>query len=93
MAIVAVVTTGIPVGGGTVDEDVVEGRGTVDDGGAFNPQILPYEYWHLFHTWSDISSPELQKGMIVYLRSLTPVAEQGGLNFGNLEDAGIIGGE
>jgi hypothetical protein len=31
--------------------------------------------------------------MIVYLRSLTPVAEQGGLNFGDLEDAGIIGSE
>jgi hypothetical protein len=68
-------------------------NGTVDDGGAFNPSIVPYEYWHLFHTWSDISTPAEQKGMIVYLRSLTPVAEQGGLNFGDLEDAGIIGSE
>jgi hypothetical protein len=31
--------------------------------------------------------------MIVYLRSLTPVSEQGGLNFGELEDAGILGGD
>jgi hypothetical protein len=68
-------------------------NGTVEDGGAFNPQILPYEYWHLFHTWSDISTPEGQKGMVVYLRSLTPVSEQGGLNFGELEDAGILGGD
>ena len=64
-------------------------NGTVDDGGPFDPSILPYGYWHLFHTWSDISTPEQQKGMIVYLRSLTPVVEEGGLNFGGLQEAGV----
>jgi hypothetical protein len=67
-------------------------NGTVDDGGAFDPSILPYEYWHAFHLWSDISTPEEQKGMVVYLRSLTPATEKGGLNFGGILDAGISTG-
>jgi len=65
-------------------------NGTVDDGGPYDPNLLPYEYWHLFHTWSDISTTDEQKGMVVYLRSLTPISENGGLNFGGLQDAGII---
>ncbi len=64
-------------------------RGIVVDGGPFEDSLVPYEYWTLFHTWSDISTPEQQKGMVVYLRSLTPAVEQGGLNFGGLADAGI----
>jgi hypothetical protein len=66
-------------------------NGVVADGGPYDPNYLPYEYWHLFHTWSDIATPAEQKGMIVYLRSLTPVDEEGGLNFGELQDAGILG--
>jgi hypothetical protein len=66
-------------------------NGEVEDGGAFNPSILPYYYWNLFHTWSDISTPEEQKGMVVYLRSLTPAQEEGGLNFGGLAEAGVTG--
>ena len=31
--------------------------------------------------------------MVVYLRSLLPVAEQGGLNFGDIEDAGFLSGD
>ena len=63
----------------------------MDDGGPYDPSFLPYEYWHLFHTWSDIATPAEQKGMVVYLRSLTPAYEKGGLNFGGLADAGILG--
>jgi hypothetical protein len=77
---------------GFTDEQLVNifVNGIVDDGGPFNQDIVPYEYWTLFHTWSDINTPELQKGMVVYLRSLTPAVEQGGLNFGGLQDAGIL---
>jgi hypothetical protein len=65
-------------------------NGVVDDGGPYSESIVPYQYWTLFHTWSDIDTPEAQKGMVVYLRSLTPAVEQGGLNFGGLADAGIV---
>lgn len=78
---------------GFTDQQLVDifVNGVVDDGGPYDPSILPYEYWRLFHTWADISTPEAQKGMVVYLRSLTPAVEQGGLNFGGLQDAGILG--
>lgn len=57
----------------------------------YDTSYLPYEYWHAFHTWSDIATPEQQKGIIVYLRSLKPVNDMGGVNFGQLADAGITG--
>ena len=78
---------------GFSDQDLVSifTTGTVPDGGPFNPNIVPMNFWHAFHTWTDIATPEEQKGMIVYLRSLAPVVEEGGLNFGELEDAGILG--
>jgi len=66
-------------------------NGVVDDGGPYDQNYVPYDYWHLFHTWSDIATPEAQKGMVVYLRSLAPAEEEGGLNFGQIEDAGILG--
>lgn len=56
----------------------------------YDTTYLPYEYWHGFHTWTDISTPETQKAMIVYLRSLKPAPDQGGINFGVLQDAGIL---
>jgi hypothetical protein len=56
----------------------------------FDTSYLPYEYWHVFHTWTDIATPEQQKAMIVYLRSLAPAPEDGGINFGVLKDAGIL---
>jgi hypothetical protein len=78
---------------GFSDQDLINifTTGTVPDGGAFNPNIIPYNFWQAFHTWSDISTPEQQKGMVVYLRSLTPAEEEGGLNFGMVEEAGITG--
>ena len=57
----------------------------------YDTAFLPYEYWHAFHTWSDIATPEQQHAMVVYLRSLTPVDEEGGINFGQLTDSGILG--
>ena len=41
----------------------------------YDTSYLPYEYWHAFHTWSDIDTPQAQKAMVVYLRSLTPTGD------------------
>ena len=57
----------------------------------YDTSFLPYEYWHGFHTWTDIATPDQQRGMVVYLRSLKPVDEEGGVNFGQLTDSGILG--
>ncbi len=78
---------------GFSDQDLVGifANGTVPAGGAYNPNIIPYNFWQAFHTWSDIATPEQQKGMVVYLRSLAPAVEEGGLNFGMVEEAGITG--
>ena len=80
---------------GFSDQDLISifTTGTVPEGGPYDPNYLPYEYWHLFHTWSDIATPEQQKGMIVYLRSLAPIDEEGGINFGELQDSGILGSD
>jgi hypothetical protein len=55
----------------------------------YDTSYLPYEYWHAFHTWTDIATPEQQKGMRTYLRALKPVQDMGGVNFGQLQDSGI----
>ncbi len=56
----------------------------------YDTTYVPYEYWHVFHTWTDIDTPAKQKAMVVYLRSLKPMDEDGGVNFGVLHDAGIL---
>ncbi len=78
---------------GFSDQDLVTifTQGTVPDGGSYNPNILPYQFWQAFHTWTDIATPAQQKGMVVYLRSLAPADEEGGLNFGTIDEAGITG--
>jgi hypothetical protein len=52
-------------------------NGTVPPGGYFDNSIIDYCTWHSFHTWSDIDTPEKQKGMNAYLRSLTPMEQVG----------------
>jgi hypothetical protein len=51
--------------------------GTVPAGGYFDNSIIDYCAWHGFHTWSDIDTPDKQKGMNAYLRSLTPMEQVG----------------
>jgi hypothetical protein len=65
--------------GGFSDQDLtnVFAHGTVPPGGYFDPSIVPYANWHLFHTWSDINTAEEQAGMTAYLRSLTPKEQLG----------------
>jgi hypothetical protein len=67
--------------GGFSDDDLVNivVNGVVPDGGYFDMSILPMAMWHTFHRWSDIM-PDQYKGMVVYLRSLTPMAQMGSFN-------------
>jgi len=52
-------------------------NGMVPPGGYFDTGIIDYCTWHALHTWSDIDTPEKQKGMAAYLRSLTPMEQVG----------------
>jgi hypothetical protein len=52
-------------------------NGTIPPGGYFDNSIIPYCDWHAAHTWQDISTPAEQKGMLSYLRSLTPQEQVG----------------
>jgi hypothetical protein len=56
-------------------------HGIIPDGGYYDTTIIPYQYWKFFHKWSDMT-PAQQKGIIVYLRSLTPVPQSGKTDFG-----------
>lgn len=82
--------------GGFSDTDLqnIIWNGEVPDGGYFNPSVLittcdggptctaqARALWHSFHQWTDITSDELP-GVICYLRSLTPEAQNGTANFG-----------
>jgi hypothetical protein len=57
------------------------------DAGYYDPNIIPYNAWHSFHNWSDIQGDTV-KGMVVYLRSLTPTSQDGSANFGGHYDGG-----
>jgi hypothetical protein len=63
---------------GFSDQDLINiiVGGQVPDGGYFDPTIVSYSSWHLFHQWTDIQGPD-QEGMVVYLRSLTPSRQRG----------------
>jgi hypothetical protein len=65
--------------GGFSEDDLtnVFVNGTIPPGGYFDSTIIPYCAWHQIHTWTDIDTPEKQKGMRAYLRSLTPMEQVG----------------
>ena len=65
-------------------------NGMIPDGGYFDPNIVTYAQWQTFHKW-DMTADEA-KGIIVYLRSLTPTAQTGTSNFGGMFDGGVRGG-
>jgi hypothetical protein len=64
--------------------------GDVPDGGYFDPTIVPYRVWQSFHHWQ--LTDEDVKGVIVYLRSLTPTPQTGSSNFGGRGPDGGFGG-
>lgn len=73
--------------GGFSDQELTDifVRGTVPPGGYFDANIVPYPLWQGFHQW-DVG--DAAKGLVVYLRSLTPTAQKGSFNLGALRDAG-----
>jgi hypothetical protein len=80
---------------GGFSDDVLTGvmrDGVVPDGGYFDTTIIPYMFWHNLHQWQ--FTDEDVKGVIVYLRSLTPTAQTGSANFGGMgpRDGGGFGG-
>jgi len=74
--------------GGFSDEELIGifQRGVIPQGGYFDAMIVPLALWQAFHQW-DVG--DAAKGVVVYLRSLTPAAQKGSFNFGALADAGI----
>ena len=59
-----------------------------DSAKEFDWSIVAYPVWQNFHRWTDITTDQ-QRGIIVYLRSLTPRPQLGGRNFGALPDSGM----
>lgn len=55
-------------------------NGVVPEGGYFDPAIVPYDTWQGFHKWD--MTDEQAKGIVVYLRALTPEQQEGAANFG-----------
>jgi hypothetical protein len=73
--------------GGFSDDDLlgIILHGNFPDGGFFDTSVANPVAWHGFHQWSDIQ-PDQQRGIITYLRSLTPVNQRGSANFNAFED-------
>jgi hypothetical protein len=67
-------------------------HGEFPDSGYFDPTIVPYPVWSAFHRWADITQDQ-QRGIIVYLRSLTPAPQKGQPNFGAIDDLDAGGSE
>ncbi|HEX4337485.1 MAG TPA: hypothetical protein VH062_16335 [Polyangiaceae bacterium] len=71
--------------GGFTDAELISifTQATVPTMGYFDQTIIPLFAWNFFHKWSDITG-DAQEGMVVYLRSLTPKAQGGTVDFGGL---------
>ncbi|HXU80904.1 MAG TPA: hypothetical protein VN914_05875 [Polyangia bacterium] len=63
--------------GGFSDAELIEifMHGMVPTGGYFDEKIVNYGAWSNFHHWD--MTPEQAKGVVVYLRSLTPQSQMG----------------
>jgi hypothetical protein len=77
--------------GGFSDDDLMNifQMGVVPKGGYFDTTIVSYARWQSFHKW-DVG--DSAKGLVVYLRSLTPAAQTGVPNFGGRYDGGVRDG-
>jgi hypothetical protein len=74
--------------GGFSDQELVDifTNANVPDGGYFDDQIVNYQRWQTFHHWT--MTPDESKGVVVYLRGLTPENQNGSSNFGGRRDGG-----
>lgn len=81
--------------GGFSDDDLLNiiTKGEVPMNGYFDTSVVRYETWHNFHAWK--MTPAEAKGIIVYLRSLTPQPQTGmrGDFGGRRGDGGMRGGD
>jgi len=77
--------------GGFSDDDLMNifQTAVVPKGGYFDTTIVSYARWQTFHKWNVGDSA---KGLVVYLRSLTPAAQTGVPNFGGRYDGGVRDG-
>jgi len=66
-------------------------NGIIPDGGYYDPSIIPYQFWQFFHKWRDMT-PDQQKGIVCYLRSLTPTKQYGHLDFNGIRMMMMGGG-
>jgi hypothetical protein len=80
--------------GGFSDQELINifTKGQFPPGAYFDQSIVLYKVWQTWHKWSDIT-PDQYRGVITYLRSLTPVPQKGQVNFnaygsGSASDAG-----
>ena len=78
--------------GGFSDEQLknIFMNGMVPMGGYFDTTIVSYQQWQSFHRWQ--MSDDQARGIIVYLRSLTPTKQTGASNFGGRFDGGARDG-
>jgi hypothetical protein len=76
--------------GGFSDADLINifEHAIVPAGGYFDTSIVTYTLWQTFHKWDP---GDAEKGLVVYLRSLTPTAQTGTSNFGGAFDGGPRG--
>ncbi len=88
--LIGIITQGIVPDGGYFDPSVIiptcDGGGApipLPDGGTSTCTELAFNTWHAFHQWADIT-PEQYAGIVVYLRSLQPLPQNGSpaANFG-----------
>jgi hypothetical protein len=75
--------------GGFSDQDLINifTQAQVPDGGYFDPNIVSYQRWQTFHQWD--MTPDEAKGIVIYLRGLTPEQQNGSSNFGGRRDGGF----
>jgi hypothetical protein len=63
--------------GGFSDEELMDiyTKGVIPVGGYFDDSFISYDRWRAFHKWQ--MTPQEAKGVLVYLRSLTPQSQKG----------------
>jgi hypothetical protein len=71
--------------GGFSDDELIAVfmTGVIPPGGYYDSTILPQTIWQYFHKWTDITDAQ-KKGVLIYLRALTPKPQGGKIDFQQL---------
>lgn len=72
--------------GGFSDDELtaVFMSGVIPAGGYYDSTIIPQQIWQYFHKWTDITDAQTKKGVLIYLRALTPKPQGGKIDFQQL---------